>query len=227
MEVVQGKIVDYNEKGQYFTVNVPYDNVDRMVLRQYKDVHVGLPDQRTISPLQRKKAYGLMKDISNYCGYAPDHIKKLMKLSFISERLEGLQKSLFSLSDCDVTTAREFITFLIDFIIDYDIPTSCNLLEYCEDYDRYVYMCMLKKKCVISGLPAELHHIDTIGMGNNRDDILQIGYEVLPLCRRYHTEYHSIGKEKFFEKYHLDHGYILDKKMATVWGLTKKNKGEE
>lgn len=55
MEVVQGKIVDYNEKGQYFTVNVPYDNVDRMVLRQYKDVHVGLPDQRTISPLQRKK----------------------------------------------------------------------------------------------------------------------------------------------------------------------------
>jgi hypothetical protein len=48
--------------------------------------------------------------------------------------------------------------------------------------------------------------------------------EVMPLCREHHTEIHTIGKDCFFKKYHLNHGVECDKTICRIYGLKKARK---
>lgn len=53
-------------------------------------------------------------------------------------------------------------------------------------------------KCEICGSPAEVHHIITRGSGgtDHKDNLLN-------LCRKHHTEIHTIGRESFSSKYEV------------------------
>lgn len=222
MEIVEGVITKVDPSGM--TVWVPYSNIDRASTRQYLEVQVGLPDGRKISPEQRRKAYALMGEIAEAVGYTKDEIKDVMKHDFVANHLEQLEKELFSLANCDMTTAREYINYLIDFILRHDIPTHVPLQELADDIDKYVYACLIRKKCVICQAKADFHHVDTVGMGNNRNKVDHIGRECLPLCRMHHTEIHSIGNNAFFDRYHIRPG-ICDEKMVIIYHLRSK-KGE-
>ena len=221
MEIIRGKITGVDECG--IMIFAPYSDIERMTLRKYSEVQIGLPDGRTISPEQRKKAYALIGEIADWVGDFPEYIKRLMKMEFVVNRLQSLEKELFSLSNCDITTAREFITYLIDFMIEHDIPSKIPLYEQCEDIHRYVYSCALKKRCAISGRRAELHHVDTVGMGRDRDDIIHIGMRVLPLSREYHTLAHTKGNDWLLNEYHLE-PITVDKQIAKVYKLNTKEK---
>jgi hypothetical protein len=72
-------------------------------------------------------------------------------------------------------------------------------------------MC-LKRVCACCGARADIHHVDRVGMGNNRKKISHVGMRVLPLCRRHHQECHNIGDDKFLEKYCLT-PVVADDKM--------------
>ena len=86
-------------------------------------------DARRISPEQRRKAYALMGEIAAWSGDTPEHVKGALKVDFRAKTMEGMQKQLFSLSDCDMSTARDFISFVIDFMLEYDVPSSRPLTE--------------------------------------------------------------------------------------------------
>lgn len=221
MEIIRGKITGADECG--ITIFAPYSDTERLTLRKYSKVQIGLPDGRTISPEQRKKAHALINEIAEWMGEIPEYVKRLVKMEFIVNSLQSLEKELFSLSDCDVTTAREFITYLIDFMIEHDIPSKIPLYEQCEDIYRYVYSCALKKRCAISGRRAELHHVDAVGMGRDRDDIIHIGMRVLPLSREYHTLAHTKGNDWLLNEYHLE-PITVDKQIAKVYKLNTKEK---
>ena len=221
MEIIRGKITSADECG--ITIFAPYSDIERMTLRKYSKVQIGLPDGRTISPEQRKKAHALINEIAEWMGEIPEYVKRLVKMEFIVNSLQSLEKELFSLSDCDVTTAREFITYLIDFMIEHDIPSKIPLYEQCEDIYRYVYSCALKKRCAISGRRAELHHVVAVGMGRDRDDIIHIGMRVLPLSREYHTLAHTKGNDWLLNEYHLE-PITVDKQIAKVYKLNTKEK---
>ena len=221
MEIIRGKITSADECG--ITIFAPYSDTERLTLRKYSKVQIGLPDGRTISPEQRKKAHALINEIAEWMGEIPEYVKRLVKMEFIVNSLQSLEKELFSLSDCDVTTAREFITYLIDFMIEHDIPSKIPLYEQCEDIYRYVYSCALKKRCAISGRRAELHHVDAVGMGRGRDDIIHIGMRVLPLSREYHTLAHTKGNDWLLNEYHLE-PITVDKQIAKVYKLNTKEK---
>jgi hypothetical protein len=119
--------------------------------------------------------------------------------------MEAQERRLFSLSNVDESTAREFINYLIDFIIKNDIPTAVPLLENCEDIAKYIYACAANRKCCVCGKPADIHHCEgsRIGMGNDRNEVHHLGREVLPLCRVHHDAVHQHGEAAFIEKYHL------------------------
>lgn len=221
MEIIRGKITSADECG--ITIFAPYSDIEHLTLRKYSEVQIGLPDGRTISPEQRKKAHALINEIAEWMGEIPEYVKRLVKMEFIVNSLQSLEKELFSLSDCDVTTAREFITYLIDFMIEHDIPSKIPLYEQCEDIYRYVYSCALKKRCAISGRRAELHHVDAVGMGRDRDDIIHIGMRVLPLSREYHTLAHTKGNDWLLNEYHLE-PITVDKQIAKVYKLNTKEK---
>ena len=109
MEIIHGKIIDITPEG--LLIKAPYTNIDRACFRKYSMVDIGLNDGRYISNEQRKKAYALMKEIAEWSGYLPEYVKRLMKTEFVVKRMQSLNKEIFSLSSCDMTTAKEFITY--------------------------------------------------------------------------------------------------------------------
>ena len=207
-EHILGEIQDVREDGTaVITAGLP--DLDRALLRQYKRVEIILPDGRRISPEQRRKAYALIGEITEYVdgirnADTIEEQKGLLKMEFMLRRMEATERRMFSLSDCSVTTAKEFITYLVDFIIANDIPTRVPLIENCDDIQRYIYACTMHRKCAVCGRPADIHHCEgsRIGAGVDRKKAHQLGREVLPLCRVHHTECHS-DEAGFIKKYHL------------------------
>lgn len=207
-EHILGEIQDVREDGTaVITVGLP--DLDRTLLRQYKKVEIILPDSRRISPEQRRKVYAILGEISDYVNgchdsEAVEEMKATMKMDFMLKRMESMERRLFSLSDCSVTTARAFIDYLVSFVIANDIPTRVPLIEQCEDVQAYMYACTMHRKCAVCERPADIHHCEgsRIGAGVDRAKVHQLGREVIPLCREHHTECHS-NEMGFIAKYHL------------------------
>lgn len=210
MTTIQGLITDYD--GEILTIEALFPLKYLIEKQGVKDCEIRLNDSRHISTDQRKKIYATLRDISLWTGYCPDEVKDVMKYDFISKT--GAE--YFSLSNVDMTTAREFLTHLIDFCIEHGVPTDESLIERAPDVGRYIYKCLVEKKCCLSGQKAELHHLDAVGSGRNRKDIIHLGMEVLPLSRKYHEECHRIGKKTFCEKYHV-FGIRMDKELCGIW----------
>lgn len=223
MEIVKGSIIDVRPDG--FTAFIPYPNIDRLLTRKYDKVQVGLPDGRTITPEQRRKAFALVGEIAAYTGYTKDEAHLTLKHEFVSRHLDALQKELFSLSNCDVTTAREYISYLIEFCLSFGVPTHQPLADLCDDVERYVYACLMHKRCAVCGKKAELHHVDRIGMGNDRTQVEHIGRPCLPLCREHHMEIHQTGDDALCERYHIT-PVKIDERIVKVYRLRGgKNNG--
>lgn len=192
-----GKVVKYD--GQKLYVVAPFDDYELMAKQNITEVELTLLDGRTITADQRKKVYALFRDISLYTGYTPDEVKEVMKADYISKT--GAHE--FSLSDCDVTTARQFIDHIVEFCLMHDVPCQDSLLDRCEDIGRYLYLCLVHRKCCICGKRAHIHHVDRIGMGANRKEMCHIGYEAMALCWKHHQEAHDSTKREFNERYHI------------------------
>lgn len=207
-EHVIGRIVDMTEDGEA-VIKAALPSITRAADRHYEVVEIILPDGRGISPQQRRMIYANIGSIAEYVegirnAETIEETKNLMKWEFLLERMEAQERRFFSLANCDVTTAREFCNYLVEFIIKNDIPTQYSLLENCDDIGRMIYACLMNKKCCICGKPAHIHHCEgsRIGAGNDREKVHHLGREVLPLCGVHHDECHH-DEAGFIEKYHL------------------------
>ena len=149
-----------------------------------------------------------------------------MKLKFLAEDLQETADKMFSLSNAPMSLVCAFQRFLVEFILDWDIPCSFPLLDFVDDVRSYVYACLVNKKCCICGLPSDLHHLDHVGSGRDRDEIIHEGMEVLPLCREHHTEAHTVGQITFNNRYHLSGGVVLDKDLCRIYKLKRKEETE-
>ena len=211
-EIINGTIVDVNPDG--VTVRVPYTNWERLAKRNYQEVRVEFPDERQRTGEQLRKAWAIMGDMAAYIGGdKQDDVYRPLAADFTTRMQDTLQKTLFHLSNTDVTTAREFISFLLDTCMEMDIPLSRPASELTDDIQHYVYSCTIHRKCVVCGRKADLHHVDAVGMGRNRREITHIGMRALPLCREHHQEAHQYGTAAFLERYHLE-PIIIDRHIA-------------
>lgn len=220
MEILDGKIADYSNG--IITAKADFNNTERFCRISPGECLIVLKDSRMITAEQRKKAYALLGEIADYMGEMPEYTKRLFKLKFIHDELKGIADDVFSLSNCDVTIAHDFITYLIDFIIAHEIPTKVPLAELCEDVEKFVYSCAMKKICCVCGKKAELHHYDAIGSRYDRDKPVHEGLRALPLCREHHIRAHEISKETFLEEYHLQ-PITIDKSICKKWRLPYEN----
>ena len=73
------------------------------------------------------------------------------------------------------------------------------LYELCEDIPKYVWACLMKKRCAVCGKKAGTSSCRCYRSCRNRKEIPQIGMQVLPLCRVHHNEIHNIGKLTFLK----------------------------
>lgn len=185
------------------------------------DVVVVWKDSRNRTAEQNRKAWALMTEIADFQGQEKEATYREQALAFTDKFLEILQGRLFHLSTATVSEASAFITMLVEIIVENGIPTKEPLYQMCEDVEKYVYACLMNKKCCVCGKKADLHHVDQVGMGYNRETKPQLGALVLPLCREHHMEYHSTGGTAFGKKYHVS-PVPMDKRIAQRYKISGK-----
>lgn len=197
-----GKItgIRITEDGMDMCVHVNNQNaLEAIKSRHVNTIHMLYSDGRIITPIQRRKAYALIKDISLHTGYLPEEAKEIMKYWYVQKTGE----SYISLANCSIDDARKFINTLTDFCLEEGIITSDSLLEYTDDIHTYLYQCLVHKKCSICGKNGEIHHWDAIGMGNDRRVYDDRNNRKICLCRLHHTIAHQKGRADFAKDYHV------------------------
>lgn len=152
-----------------------------------------------ITPDQRKKIFAIIKDIANNTGVDKEYAREELTKKFIQET--GHPE--FSLSNCKRQLASDFIEWLIEFAFEYGVELNEHPKNLIDDIEAYIRICNKRKICAICGRPAEIHHVDTIGMGHNRNKVDDSDKRKIALCRKHHTEAHQIGWKEFYEKYHV------------------------
>lgn len=210
-----GYIQSYD--GEVLTVVAPFTDTYHLTKQDITECEIWLPDGRTISPDQRKKIYATMGEIAEWSGHVPDEIKALAKYDFIART----GAPYFSLSNVDMTTANEFLEYLIEFCVENGIPCRDNLIDRAPDIVRYLYACVVNRKCAICGGKADIHEYDRVGAGRDRREIGHLGQRVQPLCRKHHSECHTIGQITFDNKHHIT-WVTLDEYACDVLKWRKK-----
>lgn len=212
--MLTARILNYD--GRRLTLE-PDRPIDRELLRQQCGrVELRLMDERTITADQRKKIFGIIRDISDWCGHDPEEIRRILTWEFRSES----GTDAFSLSNVDRTTARAFLDWLIGFCFYHSVPTRDTLRDRADDVNAYLYRCLEYRKCAVCNRPADIHHVDRVGMGRDREEILHIGMKAIALCRKHHSEAHQ-HERAFFEQHHI-HGIPLDRYLCDRLGLNTK-----
>jgi len=205
----------FNE-GVDMIIHIPDDIYQRIKDKEITNVEIRLDDGRHISNEQRAKIFATLKDIALYTGDVPEYLRSILTYNFCIEK--GV--NMFSLSDCSMDIAREFINFLIEFILFNDIPLSEIGINRTDDIDRYLYYCLKYRKCVITGKPADIHHVtgSRVGMGHDRLKIDHRELELIALNREWHNKVHTEGETAIFEAYKV-YGIKGDEKLLDKLGL--------
>lgn len=198
----ESKIQRYQETpdGTDLVIHIPRLRLGGMI--QHKNIRsaeLRFDDGRHISAEQRKKAYATIRDIADYTGYLPEEMKEIMKY----EHIIRTGDDYFSLSNCTMDTAREFISTILEFALEWGVPLSENAIDRADDVGRYLYYCIMHRKCAVCGRDGEIHYVDAIGMGNDRRRVDDSGYRKICLCREHHTIAHSRGMAAFERMYHV------------------------
>lgn len=210
------------DEGTELLVSVPGKQLGNMLVDKHiNKAEIRFDDGRTISAEQRKKAYATLQDISTYTGYSPEETKQVMKFLYCVKT--GNEE--FSLADCSMDTAREFINIMIDFCLENGVQLSESGILRTDDVGRYLYMCLKTRKCCICGAEhADIHHVDAIGAGRNRTKVDDSEMRKMALCRMHHSKYHQIGRERFENMYHV-YGIIV-KDVEVDWQAEEMVGGE-
>lgn len=212
------KGVKETEKGTDIIVHIPDQLLQNKILREkIVDAEIRIVDERTITNSQRAKIFATIKDISLFTGDDPEYLKEFLKFDYCGESGE----KYFSLSDCSMDTAREFINHLIEFILRENIPLSDLAINRTDDIDKYLYCCLKFRRCSITGKAnAEIHHTEgfRIGMGGNRKKVNHSGRELIALCREWHSRVHQEGEEDIFKAYKI-YGITIDDAALKRLGL--------
>lgn len=192
------------EDGTDMIIHIPEKVAYYFTDKRCRSAQIRLDDGRRITAEQRKKAYATMKDIAAYTGYLPEEQKEWLKYLHISRT----GSDYFSLSDCSVDTAREFINTILDYALEEGVPLSDLGINRTDDIGKYLYFCIRHKKCAVCGRTGEIHHVDAIGMGRDRRKVDDSGSRKICLCRTHHTIAHTKGMDRFEQMYHV-YGIII------------------
>lgn len=186
-------------------VHTDADTAATVMRKRIHDVWMHMDDGRQITNKQRRKIFATFNDISEYTGYLPLQTEEHMKFYHIQKT--GCD--YFSLSNCSMDTAREFINTLVDFCLYHGVIMSDNMLERTDDIGTYLVQCLRHRKCAVCGKAGEIHHWDAIGMGNDRREYDDSENRKICLCRMHHTIAHQKGRDAFERDYHV-YGIIFN-----------------
>lgn len=164
-----------------------------------------LTDKRRASSKQRRLFFALLNDIMDWFVVPQGYLKDMFYLQY--EAYTGKEISLAK-GQASVSEVNQLLDLVIDFMFEWHVPfqKGYELLPKEERY--FLYQCCRHRVCLVCGNKADIHHIDTVGMGNNRNHVDHSQRRVMPLCREHHQAYHKKGPKEFAEEYHVPIGGI-------------------
>lgn len=163
------------------------DDAPLLLKQKIKECEVAFTDGRKISVKQRKYIYSIIKDIAESTGLDNEPMKEAMKHQFCITT--GAKD--FSLSTVDMTTAKEFLNFLVAFCVENDIPTKLSLSTIADSAYKYVYACCMNNKCCLTGKQGIIYNVETLS------ETVNIGDKVLPLSAKSLSDLKKYGLETF------------------------------
>jgi len=219
----QVKQVRETDKGTDLIIHIPDEKISHKLskYKQDKDVNaeIRISDNRTIRPDQRKKIFATIRDIATYSCDDPEYIRGIMLYDFCT--LNDVMP--FSLSSCSVAMAREYLNYIIEFALRWNIPLRDKGIDRTDDIDKYLYFCIKHRVCAISGKPnADIHHVDAIGMGADRNKVDHTQYRLIALSRHWHRLVHDKGEDEIFEKNKV-YGIKVDRETLKYIGIRSKD----
>ena len=248
---MKGYITSYDEEADALIITVPnisnIGNIQDIASDEADVTLIGI-GKPLITPEQRRKIFAMLRDITAFISGGENSRNEIrstlraMQLNYLIDvadseavrfaltdnycRLQGID--LFSLSPSNENCASkelasDFIDWLVNLCVENAIPCMDTLLNRCEDIERYIYACVLHKRCAICGRKADIHEVETVGMGRNRRKIGHVGQLVEPLCRGHHDECGRIGQKSFDELYHMQ-AIRLDEKLCERLGWRSEPK---
>ena len=217
MVVVYLKLWKQNDK---YIIERPQELTiaDEMVLDHGEHLYVDVKiiDKRNMSDKQRRFIFKLCQEVEDYSGID----KELFRLETMIKNNRENELEKISLTQYSMKDANNLVDLIIEFFIENEIPLDKRILEE-NDFSleqRHIYMMCLKRKCAVCSRHADLHHVDTVGMGRDRKKISHVGLRMLPLCRVHHNQAHNIGDTEFMKLYHLE-PIVIDEKLE--WFIKK------
>lgn len=198
-----------NQDGTYNiiieNVQIPYKNLDDLQRGLGTEIDLQFIDPNDISHKQRKLIFALLNDIEEWNGDPVEYRRHILTQEFMA--LNNMDH--FSLSNCSMQEAREFIDWILTFVFKYNVPIKHETSDLMKEDKNFIYMCVMKRKCVICGQGhAELAHYHAVGRGRNRNKIDHRDNKVLPLCHKHHMLQHDMGMKSFNDYYKLNNSWI-------------------
>lgn len=96
---------------------------------------------------------------------------------------------------------NKLIKYTFDLMVEYKVAFRKEIVELFKQQDmkEYIYICLKYQRCCVCGNEgAEIHHVDHVTKvgGYKNDDGTKL--RIMPLCRKCHSNAHSIGENKFY-----------------------------
>ena len=129
-------------------------------------------------------------------------VENLIRAEF--QKLTLMLDGTFSLSLnlMSQKSANKFVNWLFEFMMDQDIPFRKEVIDLMKkgDNEKYIWNMLKRRKCVVCGAVADLHHEERVNtLGGYKHDKGQGVY--LPVCRLHHNEAHNTSVKDFNDKY--------------------------
>lgn len=191
---------------------IPDEKVSVYELSKFADgepptIEFNILDGRPLSSDQRKKIRAIIGDIAEYTGYRYE--KKSIDNDEAAKEMKELYmtftgQEMFSLSNCSMTVAREYLEWLLDFCFDNDIGFNMKTWDMLPKDPALIFRCTKKRLCIFCGNHAEIDHtFGLVGIGRNRKSVNNENSYFLPLCHKHHKERHQLGTMTFLNKHHI------------------------
>lgn len=186
-----------------------------------------LADTRKARVQQRRLFFALLNDISSYFIVPQDFLKELFYTQY-QFYTAGKQISLANNTRSSVSDANQLLDLVIDFMFSWHVPFKKGYELLPKNAEYYQFECCRHRVCAVCGRHADIHHIDVVGIGMNRDKLDHSKRHVMALCREHHTEFHQIGAKEFSRKYHMPvNGIKLDVETLKNIGVRGNYEGEQ
>lgn len=160
-----------------------------------------IKDPRGFTSQQRRFIFALLQDIYIYTGEPLESLKDVFYWQF--RYFTGKNISLSNESENSVDEIATLAELILDFIFENDIPFREGYEIAPQNQEYYFYKCVMARKCCICGKPADICHIETVGVGRNRRKIDHTKHTFYAGCRKHHSEEHQIGTQNFLNKYQI------------------------